>query len=191
MRRMIAAMKVSLDGRMEGPEGYADWVSAWSDDYGITERVDACVLGGRMYSGYERYWTEIRERPNEASPMRGRLPTAGELAWSDFASRAPHFVVSRTLKSATWNHTSILASLGMVEELKRQPGKDIYLLGGQKLLAMLLERGQVDELHLIVYPLIAGPGKALFADIETRRSLSLLAAKSLGEGRVAISYAVG
>lgn len=49
MRKMIAAMKMSIDGRVEGSEGYADWVDAWSDDYGLTPEVDACVLGGGMY----------------------------------------------------------------------------------------------------------------------------------------------
>jgi hypothetical protein len=55
MRQLIAAMRLSLDGRSEGPEGYADWVDAWSEDYGITHRVDACLLGGHMYPGYEQY----------------------------------------------------------------------------------------------------------------------------------------
>ena len=45
MRKLIAAMKVSVDGKSEGPEGYADWVEGWSEDYGLTERIDACLLG--------------------------------------------------------------------------------------------------------------------------------------------------
>jgi len=55
MRKLIAGMKVSVDGKMEGPEGYADWVEAWSEDYGLTEQIDACVVGGGMYPGYEQY----------------------------------------------------------------------------------------------------------------------------------------
>jgi hypothetical protein len=53
MRKLIAGMKISVDGKMEGPQGSADWVKAWSDDYGLMPQVDACVLGGGMYPGYE------------------------------------------------------------------------------------------------------------------------------------------
>ena len=45
MRKLIAGMKISVDGKMEGPEGMADWVDAWSDDYGLTPQIDACLLG--------------------------------------------------------------------------------------------------------------------------------------------------
>jgi hypothetical protein len=47
MRKLIAGMKTSLDGKIEGPDGMADWAQAWSDDYGLTPQIDACVLGGR------------------------------------------------------------------------------------------------------------------------------------------------
>jgi hypothetical protein len=49
MRKIIGAMKISVDGKTEGPEGYADWVEAWSDDFGLTPQIDACVLGSGMY----------------------------------------------------------------------------------------------------------------------------------------------
>ena len=70
MRKLITAMKISLDGKFEGPQGYADWVSAWSDDYGLTPEIDACVLGGRMYPGYEQYWTPIQDHPDQVHPRR-------------------------------------------------------------------------------------------------------------------------
>jgi hypothetical protein len=62
MRKLIAAFKTSLDGKIEGAEGYADWVDTWSEDYGFTARIDACLLGGRMYHGYEQYWSAIRQK---------------------------------------------------------------------------------------------------------------------------------
>ena len=55
MRKLIAGMKISLDGKTEGPEGMADWVAAWSEDYGLTPEIDACLLGAGMYPTYERY----------------------------------------------------------------------------------------------------------------------------------------
>ena len=60
MRKLIARMKISVAGKIEGPDGTADWVEAWSDDYGLLQDADACLLGGGMYPGYERYWTAIR-----------------------------------------------------------------------------------------------------------------------------------
>jgi hypothetical protein len=63
MRELIAAMKASLDGKIERTGGPADWVRAWSDDYILTPQIDACILGGGMYPGYEKYWTAIQTEP--------------------------------------------------------------------------------------------------------------------------------
>ena len=60
MRTSITGMKLSLDGKIEGAEGMADWVQAWSDDFGLMSRIDSCVLGAGMYAGYEQYWTGIQ-----------------------------------------------------------------------------------------------------------------------------------
>src|SRR4051794_31335475 len=92
MRKLIAAMKVSIDGKMEGPQGYADWVDAWSDYYGLAPQVDACVLGGRMYPGYEQYWTAIQNQPEKPHPLNGQVPTPAEVEWAGFAARTPHYV---------------------------------------------------------------------------------------------------
>ena len=70
MRKLIAGMKISVDGKMEGPEGYADWVEAWSEDYGLTQQIDACVVGGGMYPHYEQYWTTIQNEPESQSRTR-------------------------------------------------------------------------------------------------------------------------
>src|SRR6185436_7196555 len=127
MRRIIAGMKVSLDGKTEGTEGHAGWVEAWSEDYGLTPQVDACLLGGGMYPGYEQYWTAIQKAPDNPLPMTSKLPTSGEIEWARFAARTPHYVLSNTLSSATWPQTSFVRRLEDVDALKRQPGNDIYL----------------------------------------------------------------
>ncbi len=66
MRKLIAGMKISVDAKMEGPEHSADWVEAWSEDYDLTPQIDACLLGGGMYPGYEQYWTGIQNEPDTA-----------------------------------------------------------------------------------------------------------------------------
>lgn len=190
MRKLIAGMKVSADGKFGGPDGYADWVDGWSEDYGITPQVDACLLGGGMYPGYEQYWTAIQSAPDELLPMTSTFPTPGEIEWGQFAARTPHYVLSNTLTSATWPQTSLVRRLEDIDALKRQPGKGIYLVGGGRTTASLIEAGLVDELRLIVYPLIAGEGKALLAAAASRRGLELRKVQQLEGGRVSLVYGI-
>jgi dihydrofolate reductase len=191
VRKLIAAMKLSLDGKMEGPEGYADWVEAWSDDYGLTAQIDACVLGGGMYPGYERYWTGIQNEPDKPAWITGAAPTRAEIEWAGFAARTPHYVLSSTLASALWPKTRIVRRAEDIAALKQQDGKDIYLMGGARITASLIDAGLVDELRIIAYPLIAGEGRALFATPAHRRGLALRDVRQLEGGRLSLSYGVG
>ena len=191
MRKLIAGMKISADGKIVGPEGYADWVEAWSEDYGLTQQIDACVVGGGMYPGYEQYWTAIQNEPDKPLPMTGKLPTPEEVKWARFAAQTPHYVLSSTLTSAIWPKTSFIRGLEDIAALKQQRGKDIYLMGGARITASLIDAGLVDELRLIVYPLIAGEGKALFATTERRRGLELRKVQQLQGGRLSLIYGIG
>ena len=188
MRNLIAGMKTSVDAKVEGPEGVADWVDAWSDDYDLMSQVDACLLGAGMYPGYEQYWTAIQNEPDKPHPLTGQLPTPAEIEWARFAAETPHFVLSSTLNSAVWPNTSFLDGFEDVVALKQRPGKDIYLIGGARTTASLLDAGLVDELRLIMYPLIAGEGKALFATTEHRRELEPRKFEQLPDGRVSLTY---
>jgi len=190
MRKLIAAMKTSADGMIEGPEGFADWVDGWSEDYGLTPRIDACLLGAGMYPGYEEYWTAIQSEPDEPLPMTGRLPTPAEVDWARVAARTPHYVLTSSLSSARWPSTRFLRTLDDVAALKRNPGKDVYLIGGARTTAGLIDAGLVDELRLITYPLIAGKGKPLFGTTGRRRGLELRDVRRLEGGRVSLSYGI-
>ena len=191
MRKLIAGMKVSVDGKMEGPEGTADWVEDWSDGYGAMAQVDACLMGGGMYPGYEQYWSAIQQDPNTPVWITGKPPTPAEHDYARFVARTPHYVLSSTLTSALWPKTSFVRKLDDVAALKQQPGKDIYLIGGARTTASLIDAGLVDELRLIVYPLVAGGGKALFAATERRRGLELREVEQLRGGRVSLVYGIG
>jgi dihydrofolate reductase len=190
MRRLIAGFKTSVDGKIEGPEGFADWVDTWTDDYGLTPQIDACLLGARMYLGYEQYWSAMQNEPDKPLPMTGKLPTPAELEWARFAAKTPHYVLSSTLTSAAWPSTRFLRGVGEVAPLKRQAGKDIYLMGGARIAASLIDAGLVDELRLIVYPLLAGEGKALFETMASRRRLELEKVQQLPGGRVSLVYGI-
>jgi|SRR5579872_1584061 len=191
MRKLIAGMKTSVDGKIEGSEGFADWVSAWSDDYGLTPHIDACLLGAGMYPGYERYWTALQNEPDKPLPMTGKLPRPEELEWARFAAQTPHYVLTSTLPAPLWRNTRFVRTPDDIAALKRQPGKDIYLIGGAQTAATLIDAGLVDELRLIVYPLIAGAGKTLFATSAHRRALELRDLRQLPDGRMSMIYAAG
>lgn len=190
MRKLIAGMKISLDGKTEGAEGIADWVDAWSEDYGLTDQVDACVLGGAMYPGYEQYWTPFQTDPDQPNPLSGARATPGEIAWAEFAARTPHYVLSQSLTAATWPNTRFIRDLDDVADLKRESGKDIYLMGGARVTSSILDAGLLDELRLIVYPLVAGPGSPLFSMVD-RRGLELRHVEQMPGDRVSLVYAVG
>jgi dihydrofolate reductase len=101
-------------------------------------------------------------------------------------------VLSTKLDTTLWPDTKILRSAGDVAGLKRQPGKDIYLVGGARTTAAMLDGGLLDELHLIVYPLVAaGEGRTLFGDSARRSNLKLVSAAPLPDGRVRMSYEIG
>jgi dihydrofolate reductase len=190
MRKIIGAMKVSIDGKTEGPEGYADWVEAWSDDFGLTPQIDACVLGGGMYPNYEQYWTAIQDAPGEPNPMGIGIPTKAEAEWARFAAVTPHYVLSRTLTSANWPQTTFLRGLDEIAALKQeQPGTDIYLMGGAGIMRACLKAELVDELRFIVHPLIAGAGTPLFTAPE-RHGLVLRDVETLPGGRVSLVYGI-
>jgi dihydrofolate reductase len=191
MRNLITAMKISADGKFEGPQGYADWVADWSDDYGLTSQIDACVLGSRMYSGYEQYWTAIQDAPDQVHPQTGAAPTPAEVEWARFAARTPHYVVSRTQTEATWPGTRFLRGLDDLAVLKQEPGRDIYLMGGGAITAAAIDAGLVDEMRLIVYPVIAGGEHTLFTSSAVRRTLELRKVEQLPDGRLSLVYGIG
>jgi dihydrofolate reductase len=146
---------------------------------------------GGMYPHYEQYWTAIQNEPDKPHWLSNRIPTKGEVEWARFADQTPHYVLSSTLTSALWPKTRFLRSIEDISGLKRRPGKDIYLMGGARIRASLIDAGLVDELRLVVYPLIAGEGKALFATTERRHGLELRKIQQLPDGRVSVIYGIG
>jgi dihydrofolate reductase len=188
MRKVISAMQVSLDGFIEGPNGELDWIENWEDSYDLMAQVDTCVLGGGMYPGYEQYWTSILADPTAVLPFTGKTATQGEIDYAHFADRTPHIVLSKTLKQVAWKAARIERDVDALLGLKRQPGRDIYVVGGAALVGSLINVGWIDELRLTVHPVVLGRGKALFEGVEQRQRLERIEAKPQKAGLVSLVY---
>jgi dihydrofolate reductase len=190
VRKIIAALQVSLDGFIEGPNGELDWVSSWEDPFDIVGKIDAFILGARMYPGYEQYWQAVLDNPSGILPFTGRPATQGEIEYAEFAGRTPHIVVSSTLQTASWTNTRIVRDLEDIRRSKEAPGGDMHAVGGASLVSSLMNAGLVDEIRLVVQPILLGCGKPLFKDLSERHALTLLAARPLKAGAVTLSYSV-
>ena len=191
MRKLISVMRISVDGYIEDPEGKQDWVENWGDDYSLLDRVDVCILGSGMYLGYEQYWSSALN-PNNRLPFSGKLPTPNEVAYAKWAAKTPHIVVSHQPMEFVWKNTRVISDLEEeIRKLKLQPGKDIYVVGGATLVSSLINLGLVDEICLMVIPvLLGGGGKALFKGVTERHYLKLVSAEQRDLGKVYLIYSL-
>jgi dihydrofolate reductase len=185
MRKMIAALQVSVDGFIEGPNGELDWAMAedeetWRDMDETLATVDAFVLGRVMYPAYEQYWLGVLANPDSVSK--------NEVAYARRADQTPHLVLSRTLDKVAWKTARIVRDVEELRRMKEEPGKNLLALGGATLVSSLLNVGLIDELRLMVNPLVLGGGKTLFKDVKGRHSLSLIRSKPLASGKVSLIY---
>lgn len=189
-RQMIAALQISLDGFTQGSDqGGAEWVDSWADALALIPDVDTFVQGAGMYPGYGLYWESIYADPTRVAPFQERLPSAREIEYAKLAAKSPHYVVSTTLESVSWPPTArIVRNIDELRALKSQPGRNIYVVGGPTLVTSLLNENLLDELKLIVHPLLLGGGKALFAAVTQRRSLRFVQAEPSAEGKVILTY---
>ena len=189
---MIAALQVSLDGFTQGSDqGGTEWVESWADALALLTDIDAFVQGSHMYPGYGVYWESIYTDPNRVAPFQDRVPNEREIAYAKLAFDTPHYVLSNTLESVPWPPTArIVRNLDALRSLKDQPGKNLYVVGGPTLVTSLLNERLLDELKLIVHPLLLGGGKALFAGVTERRSLEFVDAQPTESGKLVVTFRV-
>lgn len=179
---------VSVDGLIEGPKGELDWVETWDDPFDLVPQIDTLILGRGMYPGYEQYWRAILANPEGILPFSGKVASKGEIAYARFADKTPHLVLSKTLDKVAWKTTRIVRDIEEIRRMKQQPGKDMHAVGGATLVSSLMNLGLIDELRLVVHPIVLGGGKALFKDIKERQALKLIGAKPLPSGKVYLTY---
>jgi dihydrofolate reductase len=135
---------------------------------------DAMLLGRITYEGLAAFW------PHQP----GGTPMV------DYINSVRKLVVSKTLEEAGWNNSTLIRedALENIAELKRQQGKDITIIGSAALVRSLLEAGLLDELRLMVHPLVLGGGKRLFEDGEEQEILELVSSEAFGTGVVSLVY---
>ena len=127
--------------------------------------------------------------PHSALPFTGEPASPAAVEYARFAQATPHVVLSTTLDNVSWETTRIIRDVEDIRAMKEEPGKDIHAVGGATLVSSLMNEGAIDEVRLVVQPIILGRGKALFKDVEDRHPLQLLEAKTLGSGQVRLTYA--
>ncbi len=179
MRKLIAAINMTLDGYCDHTDMVAD--AELHDHYTEMLRHAGILLYGRItYQLMADFWPTLVKNPSGTRDL------------DDFAiaiDQVPKIVFSTTLQQVDW-HSATLKSGGLrevVEQLKQQPGKDIYA-GSPSMIVALTNLGLIDEYHLCVHPVIAGKGLPLFNHINDRQRLKLVSTKTFGSGAVVLYY---
>ncbi len=184
MRKIIVSEFVTLDGVMQDPAGAEKFErGGWAfqfdrgpegDKFKLDEVMasDALLLGRVTYQGFAEAW-----------PSR-----TGEFA--DKMNNMPKYVVSTTLKQAGWNNSTLIKSkvAEEVSKLKSTSGGDILVAGSGQLVQMLVKHDLVDELRLMVFPVVLGAGKSLFSDKGEKHALHLAETKTVGSGVLILIY---
>jgi dihydrofolate reductase len=176
--RIVVTEFVSLDGVMEAPGGGEDYKhGGWTfeidrgeegDKFKLDETMgtEALLLGRKTYEGFAAAWPKME----------------GEFA--DKFNSMPKYVVSSTLSDPDWNNTTVLS--GDVKEevakLKESGDGDIVVHGSAQLVQALVDDDLVDELRLMVFPVVLGSGKRLFGETSDKKSLKLTDSKTVGAG---------
>jgi dihydrofolate reductase len=184
MGKIVISENVTLDGVIEDPTGAEGLsVGGWffETDRGEdgerftldrTLGTEALLLGRRSYGLFAATW-----------PSRG-----GELA--DKLNSLPKYVVSSTLEDPDWNNSTVLKGdvVDEVSKLKQELNGEIVVLGSPQLARTLIEHDLVDELRLMIYPVVLGAGARLFGDTSDKKPVHLVDTQTVGDGIAILTY---
>lgn len=175
MRKIVAGLAITLDGVVESP---SDWLRPNDEMQEIIAaglgRSDAILLGRDTYLDFAAMWPSL----DSSAPM------------AHFMNNTPKYVISSTITSTPWAHSAVLSGdlTTEVTQLKSQPGKDIQMPGSPRLVRSLIELGLLDELSLMIHPIVLGDGLRLFDTTTERLELNLINSKPLSTGVIAATY---
>jgi dihydrofolate reductase len=190
MRKLVVSTFVSLDGVVQGPGGPDEdreggferggWVVPLLDEQFMqivtdyTRRAGALLLGRKTYDIFAASW-----------PLTPPDDPVGSVL-----NTIPKYVASRTLETAEWNNTTIISG-GVAEavaNLKQEEGGEIQVHGSGDLIQTLLKHDLVDEFLLLIFPVLVGSGKRLFAEGTIPRNLKLVSSTTLDNGVTFSTY---
>ena len=178
MRPVSASFFISLDGVVEAPEKWH--LPYFTDEMGATigqamAESDALLIGRRTYDEWVSYWPNQDESQN---PMAARM------------NGVQKYVASHSLESADWQNTTVLSGnlRDEVTKLKEQPGQTIAINGSATLVRSLIRDGLIDELRLMVHPVLLGSGARLFEGADESAPLELVESKSYSNGVLDLTY---
>ncbi len=185
MRKIVVSEYVTLDGVMEDPGGaekseHGAWSFQFSSEeagkfkYNELVASDALLLGRVTYEGFAKAWPSMKD----------------DGGFADRMNSIPKYVVSSTLETVEWNNSHLIKGniAEEVSNLKHQPGMDILVAGSADLVHTLIQHDFVDELRLMIHPIVVGGGKRLFRDGADRKVWRLVDTKTFSSGIVVLSY---
>lgn len=181
MRKIIAFLVSTVDGYYEGPKQEFDWplVDDEFNEFAIEQlrETDTLLFGRRTYEGMAAYWPTAAAQEDD--------PTVAALM-----NTHPKIVISRTLDRADWANTRLVKDdvVGELTKLKEGSGRYHSIFGSSELTTNLLRLGLVDELRIMVNPIVLGGGNSLFRTATERTSLTLLNVRPFASGNVLLSY---
>jgi dihydrofolate reductase len=184
MGKIVVTEFVSLDGVMEDPGGsegsrHGAWTFAFErgDDgnkFKLDELIeaDAQLLGRVTYEGFAEAWPQREDDAGFAEKMNSM----------------PKYVVSTTLTDPAWNNSTVLPDLDAVAKVRDELDGVILVAGSAQLVQGMLERDLVDELRLMVFPVVLGEGKRVFGPVSDKKTLKLAESRTVGEGISVLIY---
>ena len=181
MRKVIFFNLTSLDGYFEGPDRDINWhiVDDEFNEFAIqqTGEFGALLFGRVTYELMASYW------PTEDAKRNAPAIT-------EIMNRLPKIVFSKTLKKVEWENTRLVNEnfVEAISKLKQEAGKDIAVFGSSDLAVTLLEHGLLDELRIMVNPILLGEGKPIFQGIKTQLGLKLLKTRTFKSGNILLYY---
>ena len=178
MRKLTIVENLSLDGIMEAPE---KWAFAYQNEEIAAVNQAGMVASNTLLFGRVTYTEFASFWPTQ---------THNEMGMADYINKVAKVVVSSTLEKADWNNTTILRGnlAAEINQLKRQPGGDIVVIGSALLVQSLMQANLVDEYQLFVVPVILGVGKQLFPAGVAGQKLQLVETKPFSTGVVLMRY---
>ncbi len=186
MGKIVISTNISLDGVVQDPDGKEGFrLGGWFAQFGGQDLeawakvsfeeslvTEALLLGRRSDEWFAARWLT---RPGE---------------WADRLNSLPKYVVSSTLHDPRWSNSTLLKGdvVDQVGKLKQELGGDIVVYASYQLGRTLIEHDLVDELRLVVFPVVLGAGERLFGETSDKKPMRLVDAKTVGDGLAFLTY---